>query len=131
MPKTKKPNTSQTPARKLLKFAQTKVGECREWPELHNAVYGVGALFSQLFPTVSARTAFAKSAEFREIATLIESLPGPGNNQVPETFSGKLSLRLPTAIHRALSKEAEEQGVSLNQLILAKVSVQLRDVVRA
>ena len=120
----------QTPAQQLLAFAESKVGECREWPELHNAVYGVGALFSQLFPTISARTAFAKSAEFRAIAKLIESLPGPGNDKSSETYSGKLLLRLPSAIHRALAKEAEDQGVSLNQLILAKVAIQLRDVVR-
>ena len=132
--KTTQKKTTQkklTPAQQLMAFARKKVSECQEWPDLHNAVYGVGALFSQLFPTVSARTAFAKSVEFREISKLIESLPGPGREKPSAPLSGKLLVRLPTSLHKALTKEAAEEGVSLNQLIVAKVAAQLRDVVRA
>lgn len=131
MPTKTRPKPKQAPAQQLLTFAKRKVRDCREWPELHNAVYGVGALFTQLFPTPSARTAFAKSDEFRQIAKLIESLPGPGNENSESPPSGKLLVRLPSSLHRALTKEAEAEGVSLNQLIVAKVAAQLRDVVRA
>lgn len=38
---------------------------------------------------------------------------------VPESFSGKLHVRLPTALHAHLSHTAAEQGVSLNTLIVS------------
>ena len=43
--------------------------------------------------------------------------------------SGAISLRLPQALHAALMNEAEQEGVSLNQLCLAKLAVQLREAV--
>lgn len=37
-------------------------------------------------------------------------------------FSGKLLVRVPPQLHRALALEASEQGVSLNRLISAKLA---------
>jgi len=37
-------------------------------------------------------------------------------------FSGKFVVRIPPEIHRKLAIEAEEQGISLNRLISAKLS---------
>ncbi len=122
--------TPSRPAQRLLAFARAKSRDCQTWPELHNDVYGVGAMAGQLFPTVSSRTAFAKTPEFREIAKLIEQLPGPGDQPPQALPSGKLLLRLPVSLHAALVKEAELEGISLNQLVVAKVAAQLRDVVR-
>ncbi len=39
-----------------------------------------------------------------------------------EEYSGKLNLRIPRSLHRALKKEAEAEGVSLNQFMLYKLS---------
>ena len=41
-------------------------------------------------------------------------------------YSGKLLLRLPKSLHKALAEEAEKEGVSLNQLIMCKLGVLLR-----
>ena len=42
---------------------------------------------------------------------------------VPETeYSGKFLLRLPKTLHYKLAKEAENEGVSLNQYALYKLS---------
>ena len=125
-----KKSSKVSAAAQLLEFARRKLSECREWPELHNAVYGVGAKFSQLFPGQSDRIAFSKSAEFREIAKLIESLPGPGDGRHDPPASGKLLVRLPSSVHRALITEAAQEGVSVTQLVVAKLSAQLREVVR-
>ena len=50
-----------------------------------------------------------------------------GNLEIPEPkkdreFSGKFLLRLPKSLHRKLSDQAEEEGVSLNQHILNLLS---------
>ena len=37
-------------------------------------------------------------------------------------FSGKLNLRMPQALHRSLAQQAAREGVSLNQLILFRLS---------
>ena len=73
--------------------------------------------------------AFAKSAEYRELTKLIDDLAGPDDELPPAaTSSGKLLVRLPSSLHSALLKEAELEGVSVNQLVVAKLSAQLRDM---
>lgn len=37
-------------------------------------------------------------------------------------FSGKFVVRIPSEIHRRLATEAEEEGISLNRLVSAKLS---------
>jgi predicted HicB family RNase H-like nuclease len=37
-------------------------------------------------------------------------------------FSGKFMVRIPPEIHRRLALEAEEEGISLNRLVSAKLS---------
>lgn len=37
-------------------------------------------------------------------------------------YSGKFTLRIPKTLHRQLAKEADREGVSLNQLILALIA---------
>jgi hypothetical protein len=114
----------------LLEFAELKSQECATWVELHNAIYGIGGKFGELFPTAAARTTFAGSEEFKAIAALIESLPTPENvGSVPAASSGRFVLRLPRSLHASLSAEAEAEGVSLNQLCLAKLAVQLRAMI--
>ncbi len=46
-------------------------------------------------------------------------IPKPG---VPESYSGKVLQRFPKTLHARLALRAKQEGVSLNQLILAFVS---------
>ena len=46
-------------------------------------------------------------------------VPEPRNE---EDFSGKILLRLPKSLHRALSNQAKREGVSLNQYMLGLLS---------
>ena len=39
-----------------------------------------------------------------------------------EGYSGRLVLRIPKSLHRTLKKEAEAEGVSLNQYMLYKLA---------
>jgi predicted HicB family RNase H-like nuclease len=43
--------------------------------------------------------------------------------------NGAISVRLPRTVHAALLAEAKAEGVSLNQLCVAKLVTQLRAVV--
>lgn len=48
-----------------------------------------------------------------------EEIPVPFGEK---SFSGKCNLRMPIDIHRQASLRAAEQGVSLNQYLLSKIS---------
>ena len=48
-----------------------------------------------------------------------ESPPNPLSSR---KFSGKFVLRIPPETHRRLAIEAEEEGISLNRLVSAKIS---------
>ncbi len=41
---------------------------------------------------------------------------------LPEKYSGKFTLRIPKSLHQKLSMEAVEEGVSLNQYAIYKLS---------
>lgn len=38
--------------------------------------------------------------------------------EAERTYSGKVNLRMPRSLHRDLARRAEEEGVSLNQLMV-------------
>ncbi len=41
-------------------------------------------------------------------------------------YSGKFNVRVPKSLHAALASEAEAEGVSLNQLVAAKLALHLQ-----
>jgi hypothetical protein len=116
-------------ARKALAFARRLKDEGKNWLEAHNALFGIGGKCGTLFPTRSDRTAFGKTPEYEQISQLLNSFanPPPGGAVQPlETASGNLHVRLPRSLHAALRAEAEAENISLNQLIVAKLSLLLR-----
>lgn len=120
----------QTRATQLLAFVQQLKNSGKNWVQANNAVYGKGGKFPELFPTSSERTAFAKLPQFKKLSELLSSFPEPAAQEelvrpIAEV-SGQLRVRMPKSVHAALIKEAETEGVSLNQLIVSKLSVQLR-----
>ena len=96
------------------------------WVEANNAVYGPGGPFVRLFPSAKDRAAFAKSEESRQLDQLIDSLPEPPVGPQRREYSGKFNVRVPKSLHAALASEAEAEGVSLNQLVLAKLALRLQ-----
>ncbi len=124
--KTKTP----TKADEALAFARRKAAESRDWRGLHNALYGIGGKLGELFPTQAERARFVKTEQHREIVALLEELQGgDGPDPLPEA-SGRFVLRLPRSLHAALMEEAKAEGISLNQLCVAKLATQLRAAVR-
>jgi hypothetical protein len=96
------------------------------WVEANNAVYGPGGPFARLFPSAKDRLAFAKMQESRRVDELIDSLPEPPVGPQRRDYSGKFNVRVPKSLHAALACEAEAEGVSLNQLVVAKLALHLQ-----
>lgn len=59
----------------------------------------------------------------RDLKKSGQSIPTPFGER---RFSGRLNLRMPASLHRQLAIEAAQQGVSLNQIIIVKLSEHLR-----
>ncbi|TWT30729.1 HicB family protein [Blastopirellula retiformator] len=98
------------------------------WESLWNAVGGIGGALSQLFPTPAERTQLQDLDAWQRLWEEIRSRQGGNRDEFIERTadaSGTLSLRLPKSLHAALKVEAEAEGVSINQLILAKCALQL------
>ncbi len=53
---------------------------------------------------------------------LENNLPIPTPDKT-ENYSGKFNVRLPKSLHQRLAIQAEEEGVSLNQLVLYKLAL--------
>jgi hypothetical protein len=92
------------------------------WVEANNAIFGPGGPMARLFPSAEERAAFAKTKESRQIDELIDGLPEPPVSAQRREFSGKFNVRLPRSLHAALASEAAVEGVSLNQLVVAKLA---------
>ena len=114
-------------AQELLTLAR-KLAETTglTWVEANNAVYGPGGPFARLFPSAKDRVAFAKTKESREVDRLIDSLPEPVTSPQRREYSGKFNVRVPKSLHAALASEADAEGVSLNQLVVAKLALRLQ-----
>jgi hypothetical protein len=96
------------------------------WVEANNAIYGPGGPFVRLFPNAKDRVAFSKTKESRQIDRLIDSLPDPPIGPQRREYSGKFNVRVPKSLHASLASEAEAEGVSLNQLVVAKLALHLQ-----
>ncbi len=105
------------------------------WVEANNALFGPGGQITTLFPTREDRIAFSQTDEYKAISKLLEILPKPqvvpGASSIrsPDDVNGTVLLRVPKSLHAALFAEAEAEGISLNQLCLSKLMVQLRALV--
>ncbi len=54
-----------------------------------------------------------------------EPVPEPSKPPKPSSYSGKVLLRIPASLHEKLAKEAEREGVSLNQWMVTLLSAGL------
>jgi predicted HicB family RNase H-like nuclease len=80
------------------------------------------------FPSLAAHGSSEETA-LKEIKTVVDDVLEElekSHEPIPEPlglrkFGGQIPFRIPPEVHRKLAIEAEEQGVSLNQYLLAKV----------
>lgn len=112
-----------SPATQALAFANAKLAAGATWRELQNTLFGIGGRIEELFPSETDRRNFSTTEEYRQISELL--LQAWPTNPPPADVSGKLLVRLPKSLHAALQAEAETEGTSLNQLIVAKLAAPL------
>jgi HicB family len=117
-----------TQASQLLDDAQKAAQEAETWADLSNFLFNpMDGLVARAFPTREEREAFVKTDEYKKVRTLIaEAIARHGlvEGATPRK-SGRFVVRLPQSLHAALEREAATEGVSLNQLVIAKLAVGL------
>lgn len=119
-------NLNET-AGQFVDFARQIAEEVSNWADWHNVVFGAEGKFSELFPTEAERAAFVDSRFYAEIEEISQGLRA--GNSIKEftvpSHSGRFVVRIPKSLHTALVEEAKVEGVSLNQLVLTKLAVNL------
>jgi predicted HicB family RNase H-like nuclease len=113
--------------REAKKLKQDRVS----WIDGNNKLFGPEGILSRLFPTRSERAQFTKTIQSKQILEILDTLPEPKSGSIKRRSetSGRILARVPRSIHSALLAEAEAEGVSLNQLLVSKLSMQLRAAV--
>lgn len=120
-------------AQQALAYAREIAETSADWIAFHNALFGIGGRCAELFPTRAERTAFAATDEWREIMEIMGRLQDESGDRVfaaaSASANGRVLVRLPKSLHAALIQEAEAEDVPMNQLIVSKLSAQLRSLV--
>ena len=108
-------------AEKLARSAKT-------WADLCNALFNASdGLLTTAYPTRAEREVFLKTKQYERIRQLVSQAietHGLVEGATPKK-SGRFVVRLPRSLHAALEREAVREGVSLNQLVVAKLAAQL------
>lgn len=103
------------------------------WMDFSNKYFGIG---NPYVPKDQAeRKEFLASPEYKQVQDwkfalekMQPEVDAPdreiewGPNQEEPGYNGKILVRVPKTLHRALVEEAKREGVSLNQLCLAKLA---------
>lgn len=126
---------NESNAKEFVSFARRVAHDEAVWADWHNRVFGVDGKFVELFPTEAERLEFSESGYYALVEKLSDGLREGKRIEeytlpVTTAASGKLLLRLPKSLHEALAKEAQYEGVSLNQLIVSKLGVTLCDATK-
>lgn len=118
-----------TKAKRLLASASTAASAAENWADLSNALFDpVDGLVVKAYPTREERERFVQSDEYRAIRRLVDEATersGLVAGAEPKKKSGRFVVRVPSSLHEALEAEAEAEGVSLNQLVLTKLAIQM------
>jgi antitoxin HicB len=93
---------------------RTEQGWFAKIPELPGCMTWTDT-FEELEPMIED----AKKAWIEDALDDGDAIPKP---RTAESFSGKVNLRMPQSLHRDLARRAEEEGVSLNQLMVTALA---------
>lgn len=118
----------KTKEARILDSARQAAASAETWADLSNALFDPEeGLVAKAFPTREEREEFIKTREYQALRQLIDAAQertGLIEGATPKK-SGKFIVRLPRSLHAALDAEAEEEGVSLNQLVVTKLAIQM------
>jgi len=66
--------TDEYKAQEALQFVRDAAAKSESATDLHNAFFGIGGKFGELFPTRTQRADFLETSEYQEICRIRESL---------------------------------------------------------
>jgi hypothetical protein len=117
-----------TKSNQIVDSARDIAASVEAWADLSNALFDpTNGLIARAYPSRDERAGFVKTDEYRAIRDLIDQAKdrtGLVDGATPKK-SGKFVVRLPKSLHAALELESDEEGVSLNQLVVTKLAVQM------
>lgn len=112
----------------LLVQAEVAARSAESWADLSNTLFDPEkGLLAKAYPTREERAVFLQSEEYKRIRQLLhQSIERHGlvAGATPKKTC-QSTVRLPQSLHAALEREAAAEGVSVDQLVVAKLSVQL------
>ena len=118
----------KTKEERILDSARNVAASAETWADLSNALFDPeSGLLAKVFPSREEREQFLKTEQHKAIRQLIDAAQertGLVEGATPKK-SGKFIVRLPRTLHAALEAEADEEGVSLNQLVVTKLAIQM------
>lgn len=120
---------SEKKANLIVEKARELAGRVDSWIALSNALSDPQhGLIAQYFPKQHERQAFFDTPQYEAVnQILLETIKRFGvTGGTTPAKSGKFIVRVPKTLHAALEAEAEQEGVSLNQLATCKLSNRLR-----
>ncbi len=113
----------------LLKEAESEARKVATWADLSNFLCDPeDGIVARAYPTRAEREALVGTAEYKQIRRLLSEArarTGLVAGATPQRKSGRFVVRLPQSLHAALEREAKAEGISPNQLVVAKLSLQL------
>lgn len=118
----------KTKAESILESAREEAEKVETWAELSNFLFNPDdGLISTAYPVGPERKEFMRSAEYKAIRELIDEVrerTGFIEGMTPKK-GDRFIVPLSHSLHAALEAEAQREGVSLNQLVVAKLSMQM------
>jgi hypothetical protein len=119
-------------AKELLEAAQEEARRVTTWADLSNYLFAQDSgIVSKAFTNRADRKAFMQTPEYQAIQQLISDVRARTGLIEGATPKNKpfIAVSMPPALHAALEAEAQREGVSLNQLVVAKLSMQMSHLV--
>jgi predicted HicB family RNase H-like nuclease len=117
----------------LVRLAEKEAKTAPSWADFSNFLYDQQTgILVKVFPDEKARRAFLKTPQYKRIRELmaeVRARTGLADGATPSRKSGRFLVRVPQSLHAALQVEAKREGVSLNQLVVAKLAFQLGSIV--
>ncbi len=122
----------KTKAEEILESARQEAKQVDTWADLSNFLFDADdGVVSKAYPVGPERREFMKSPEYEAIRQLISEVRDRTGLIEGATPKQHVLTRffLPRSLHAALEAEAEREGVSLNQLVVAKLAMQMSHLV--
>jgi hypothetical protein len=113
----------------LMQEAEQAAQDARTWADLSNILFNpVDGLVARAYPDRAAREVFVQTAEYGKLRQMVSDARqrfGLVEGATPRK-TDPLVVQIPKSLHTALEREAVEEGVSLDHLILTKLAAGLK-----